>query len=271
MDDADSTLPPLTLSDIYGDEDLLQPPPHGSIISAASADKDEDDAASLVKETPPASSPDSGAASLGVGSATCSVGMEDGGTTADGIEGHDDFSVPVCIGDLIVSENQCKGQKPSVAADREDSLPELTRSMADLCTASPSAGGACCDGKCKPGQCKCPETCKGCPQADGQDQDELPLDQQIAAFEEQLASLEKSYPDGNLGKGVDDNARTSSSLPVIINAIHTTYAELHNAASPELVNKMRIALNEIPEVREENCALASCKNILKILNHKVRF
>jgi len=172
MDDDDSTLPPLTLSDIYGDEDLLQPPPHGSIISAASADKDEDDAASLVKETPPASSPDSGAASLGVGSATCSVGMEDGGTTADGIEGHDDFSVPVCIGDLIVSENQCKGQKPSVAADREDSLPELTRSMADLCTASPSAGGACCDGKCKPGQCKCPETCKGCPQADNQDQDD---------------------------------------------------------------------------------------------------
>jgi hypothetical protein len=77
MDDADSdsTSPPLTLSDIYGDEDLLQPPPHGSIMSAASANN-EDDAASLVKEALPASSPVSWAASLGVGSATCSVEQE---------------------------------------------------------------------------------------------------------------------------------------------------------------------------------------------------
>jgi hypothetical protein len=67
---------------------------------------------------------------------------------------------------------------------------------------------------------------------------ELTLDEQIEAFEEQLAAM---------GDPITSSAHAEG--PVIRNSIHTTYAELHSAAGPELVHKMRLALNDIPEVR----------------------
>ncbi len=75
-----------------------------------------------------------------------------------------------------------------------------------------------------------------------QDKIELSLDQQIQAFEEQLAAMGDQF--------APTSTDTHAEGPVIRNLIHLTCSELHNAAAPDLVHKMRLALKDIPGVSE---------------------
>jgi hypothetical protein len=254
---------PLTLSDIYGTESVLKPP-KGATASATSAE-DEDDASSLCEHAPPVGSLEPCTPILSLGNSDHLSHTEDGGTGGN---------VSVCIGDLILCAKEAdlpttSGSKKQVETSHYPSLGKEGHAAAPT-----PQGQTCCDGKCKPGECKCPESCKGCPQSTDEDEeckddDEPTLAQQIEAFEKHLASLDISHPeDHSKAVQMKDEVMKASSVPIIINAIHTTYAELHSAASPELVNKMRLAMKEIPEVRAPPLVVFT---MCKILNHKVQF
>jgi hypothetical protein len=104
-------------------------------------------------------------------------------------------------------------------------------------TAEASSSTACC---CGDATCNCAE----CKQHKGNSHN-LSLDQEFAAFEETIATIEKKYTSAS---GVNDDGR-SSMLSTIHNSIHATYAELHAAASTDLVQRMRLAMKDMPEVQ----------------------
>lgn len=81
------------------------------------------------------------------------------------------------------------------------------------------------------------------------------LDQEFAAFEEQMASMmlmpsnldESNDPDHVLPQTTKDGFKDD--VVGINDTLHSTYAELHSAASPDLVHRMRLAMKDMPEVR----------------------
>ena len=121
------------------------------------------------------------------------------------------------------------------------------------------------------GCCSCCQDCSGCDECQckesgrcscsccnkngvtccaEQDKTELSLDQQIEAFEEQLAAMGDQFAPSSTS-----TTTTHVEGPVIRNSIHSTYSELHNAAPADLVHKMRLALNDIPGVSGDACIM----------------
>ncbi len=161
----------------------------------------------------------------------------------------------ICIGELI---SECMRNATATDDELNESLSNM-RINTGAC-----ATDDCCACWCTQNEHRCCACCKDCSGDDGcqctedgnkcscdccngegcnaqpaapvvASEEELTLDQQIKAFEEQLAAME-------------DPGQQQHGTPVR-NSIHHAYSELHNAAAPDLVHRMRLALKDIPEVR----------------------
>jgi hypothetical protein len=184
----------------------------------------------------------------------------------------------ISIGTLI---SECMRSETEEDDELNESLSNMKIAPAACNTAAPAPAAACdddeaADDSCKcgcdkndHGCCSCCQDCNGCDECPckesgkcscsccnnnnktgmtccaEKDNIELSLDQQIQAFEEQLAAMGDQFAPSSTG--TDTHAEGP---PVIRNSIHSTYSELHNAAAPDLVHKMRLALKDIPEVSE---------------------
>ncbi len=75
------------------------------------------------------------------------------------------------------------------------------------------------------------------------------LNEQIEEFEKQLANMEyNGYSSSDEEAGITETASFGLPLAGFNNPIHSTYAELQNAAPADLVHKMRLAMKDIPKV-----------------------
>jgi hypothetical protein len=179
----------------------------------------------------------------------------------------------ISIGTLI---SECMRSETEGDDELNESLSNMkleracSTALAAACDDDKTADDSCqcgCD-KNDHGCCSCCQDCNGCNECPckesgkcscsccnnnnvgvtccaEQDKIELSLDQQIQAFEEQLAAMGDQF-----APSFTDTDTRAEGPTVIRNSIHSTYSELHNAAAPDLVHKMRLALKDIPEVSE---------------------